>query len=106
MSAPSFAVVRQKSTGLYLRMTKFDPMTNEPLYGPWAASWIANSVSQAAAQAGFLGEDDHEVVNVVFASSDLSSLEGCSPEQAAAILSNTCTRFQLEAPDSTHRKRA
>ncbi|ENO77994.1 hypothetical protein B447_14814 [Thauera sp. 27] len=96
MSVASFAVVRQKSTGLYLRMTKFDPVTNEPLYGPLAASWIANSVPQAAAQAGFLGEEDHEVVNVRFASSDLSSLEGSSPEQVAAILTNANTRIHLE----------
>lgn len=60
MSVASFAVVRQKSTGLYLRMTKFDPVT------------------------------------VRFASSDLSSLEGSSPEQVAVILTNANTRIHLE----------
>lgn len=55
------AVVRQKSTGLYLRMSKLNPDSQEPVYGPLEMAWIALSFEQAKAQAEFLG-DDHEVV--------------------------------------------
>lgn len=61
----AMAVVRQKTTQQYLRMSKFDPVTQEPLYGPLNEAWIADSKEQAIAQAGFLG-DDHEAVSVVF----------------------------------------
>lgn len=64
MRATQITLVRQKSTGLFLRMTKFDPVTQEPLYGPRDASWIADSTPQAIAQAGFLGDGDHEAVVV------------------------------------------
>lgn len=57
-------VVRQKSTGLYLRMSKFDPVTQEPLYGPVEMAWIADSEQQATAQACFLSDDGHEAVGV------------------------------------------
>ncbi|MFH2134060.1 MAG: hypothetical protein ABII81_02630 [Pseudomonadota bacterium] len=56
-------VVRQISTGLYLRMTKFDPDTQEPVYGPLEMAWIALNYEQADAQAAFLG-DDHEAVKL------------------------------------------
>lgn len=61
MQTPPLPVVRQKSTGLYLRMSKFDPVTQAPLYGPFEAAWIADSEQQALAQADLLG-DDHEPV--------------------------------------------
>jgi len=56
-------VVRHNGTGEYLRMSKFDPETQEPVYGPLELAWIADSESQAIAQAAFLG-DDHEAVQV------------------------------------------
>ena len=56
-------VVRQISTGLYLRMTKFDPDTQEPVYGPLEMAWIALDFEQADDQAAFLG-DDHEAVQL------------------------------------------
>lgn len=57
------AVVRQKSTGMYLTMAKFDLNTKKPLYGPLEKSWIAFSYEQAAEQAASLGED-HEAVKL------------------------------------------
>lgn len=57
-------LVRQKSTGQYLRMSKFDPETQQPVYGVLDMAWIAESEAQAVAQALFLGEDDHEAVQV------------------------------------------
>lgn len=60
-------VVRQKSTGLYLRMSKFDPATQLPVYGDLNRAWIASSPEQAIAQASFLGDgSDHEAVVVEF----------------------------------------
>lgn len=59
----TIAVVRQKSTGLYLRESKFNPDSQEPVYGPLEMAWIALSFEQAEAQAAFLG-DDHEVVKL------------------------------------------
>jgi len=56
-------VVRQKSTGLYLRKQKFDTNTQEPVYGPLEMAWIALDFEQADAQAEFLG-DDHEAVKL------------------------------------------
>ncbi len=65
--AKPILVVRQKQTGLFLRMSKFDPKTQEPVYGPLEAAWIADNEPQAVAQASFLGSgDDHESVNVIF----------------------------------------
>lgn len=60
-----FYAVRNKPS-LFLRMTKFDPSTQEPLYRPLAAAWIADSEAQCIAQASFLGED-HESVRIEFA---------------------------------------
>lgn len=96
MKSTPMAVVRQKSTGLYLRMSKFDPVTQEPLYGPLEAAWIANSEPQAIAQAGFLGEEDHEPVCVTFAASDLSELTEVAPEQAQAVLGNANIKISLK----------
>lgn len=96
MTTPQIIVVRQKSTGLYLRMTKFDPVTQAPLYGPMEAAWIADSEPQAIAQAGFLGEDDHEPVRVTFTTSDLSQFYSVSPETASAVLANANTRIAFK----------
>lgn len=79
-------------------MTKFDPVTQAPLYGPMEAAWLADSEPQAIAQAGFLGEDDHEPVSVTFATSDLSQFQHVSPETAAAVLANANTRIALKLP--------
>lgn len=65
--AKPILVVRQKQTGLFLRMSKFDPETQEPVYGPLESAWLADNEPQAIAQASFLGSgDDHEVVRVAF----------------------------------------
>lgn len=45
-------------------MSKFDPVTQEPLYGAVEMAWIADSEQQAIAQASFLGDDGHEAVGV------------------------------------------
>lgn len=54
--------VMDRGSGKFLRMTKFDPTTGAPRYGPLEASWIANSKTQAIAQAGLLGNDTHVAV--------------------------------------------
>lgn len=46
---------------MYLRMTKFDPDTQEPVYGPLEMAWIALNYEQADAQAAFLGDDQEAV---------------------------------------------
>ena len=56
-------VVRQKSTGLYLRMPRHDPDTQEPVYGPLEMAWIALDFEQADVQVTLLG-DDHEAVKL------------------------------------------
>lgn len=99
MTKPQMLVVRQKSTGLYLRMVKFDPVTQEPLYGPLTMAWIADSEPQAIAQAGFLGDDDHEPVGITFATSDLAQFKAVSPEVAAAVRANTSNRIFLKMAD-------
>jgi len=81
------AVVRQKSSRQFLRMSKFDPETNVPLYGPIEMAWIAGSEAQAVAQASFLG-DDHEAVRVEFARTDLHQFEQASEAEAAAVIAN------------------
>ena len=55
--------MRQKSTGLYLRMPRHDPDTQEPVYGPLEIAWIALDFEQADAQVTLLG-DDHEAVKL------------------------------------------
>lgn len=91
---PDMLVVRQKSSGQFLRMSKFDPETQAPIYGPMEMAWIADSEAQAIAQASFLGAgDDHEVVRVVFARSDPSQLTNASEADAAAVLANCNARI-------------
>ena len=91
---PDMIVVRQKSSGQFLRMSKFGPETQAPIYGPMGMAWIADSEAQATAQASFLGDgDDHEVVRVVFARSDPSQLANVSEAEAAAVLANSNTRI-------------
>lgn len=59
-------IVRQKTTGLYLRMSRFEPGTETPVYGDATEAWIARSKEQAVAQASVLGNgSDHEAVEVV-----------------------------------------
>lgn len=73
----TFYAVRNKPSGLFLRMSKFDPSTQEPLYGPLEAAWIADSEAQCIAQASFLGED-HESVRIEFAPSSRAGFENAS----------------------------
>lgn len=63
----SILVVRHKSTQEFLRISKFCPVTQEPVYGPLEMAWIADNELQAKTQASMLGTgDDHEVVRVTF----------------------------------------
>lgn len=55
-------VVQKRSTGEFLRMSRFSPDTEIPVYGPLEAAWLAESAEQAIAQASFLGETDHIAV--------------------------------------------
>jgi hypothetical protein len=57
--------VKQKSTGLYLRMSKFDPDTKLPRVGPATQAWITTEKLEAVGQAGWLGEDWDAVQLVV-----------------------------------------
>lgn len=67
--------VMHKPSGHYLRMSKFAPGTDTPVYGPLNMSWIADSEAQAIAQADLLG-DDHAAVSYVAARTDLAKLAG------------------------------
>lgn len=99
MTKPQMLLVRQKSTGLYLRMTKFDPVTQEPMCGPLEMAWIADSEPHAIAQAGFLGDDDHDPVGITFAPSDLTQFKSVWPEAAAAVLANTNNHIFMKVVD-------
>lgn len=61
-------VVQKRSTGEFLRMSRFAPDTEIPVYGPLEAAWLADSAEQAIAQASFLGETDHIAVECSTAS--------------------------------------
>lgn len=52
-----FYAVRHKPTGEYLRMSKFNPVTQAPWTGPITQSWIGLYKEQALCQAILLGED-------------------------------------------------
>jgi hypothetical protein len=58
----TFHGVQHRGTKQFLRMSKFDPSSQAPLYGPLEESWIAGSREQAVAQASFLGDDTHVAV--------------------------------------------
>ncbi len=57
-----FYSVRRRGTEEYLRISKFNPKTQQPWTGPVSQSWIADSREAAICQAVLLG-DDWEVVS-------------------------------------------
>lgn len=93
----SMAVVRQKYSRQFLQMSKLDPATQAPVYGPLEMDWIADSEELAKAQAAILGDgDDHEVVRVVSARPDLSQFANDSKEDAEAVVANCNIRIAFK----------
>lgn len=49
--------VQHVPTGEFLRMSKFNPATQEPWTGPLEMSWIGTHAEETICQAVFLGDD-------------------------------------------------
>jgi hypothetical protein len=60
----NFWTVMHRESGQFLRMSRFLPGCETPVYGTLEQSWAADSREQAVSQATFLGEDSHVAVEV------------------------------------------
>ena len=49
-------VIGREKEGDYLRISKFKPGTDEPVYGPIIMAWFTDILEQAQAQCTLLGE--------------------------------------------------